>query len=94
MPEVRRVIQRLHERMDLGHSAELTLVSIYETLGEHAQALHWLDQAVRYRDPSIVFVTPRDIAPDNWIKLAERNGELAGLLNEFPQWAKLLKTKY
>ncbi len=94
MPEVRRVIQRLHERMDLGHSAELTLANIYETLGEHAQALHWLDQAVRYRDPSIVFVTPRDIAPDNWIKLAERNGELAGLLREFPQWAKLLKTKY
>ena len=93
LPEAKRIIQRLHERMDGGRSAEYTLASIYEELGDHSQALHWLGEAVRYRDPAVVFVTPRDITP-LWLKHAERNGELAALLREFPQWAKLLKTKY
>jgi len=93
MPQVKRIIQRLHERMDGGHSAEYTLASIYEELGDHSQALHWLGEAVRYRDPAVVFVTPRDIAP-LWLKRAEQKGELAALLREFPQWAKLLRTKH
>ena len=79
--------------MDRGHSAEYTLASIYEELGDHSQALHWLGEAVRYRDPAVVFVTPRDIAP-LWLKRAAQKGELAALLREFPQWAKLLITKH
>ena len=92
MPEVLRIIERLHERMDLGHSAEYTLASIYEELGNHAQALHWLGEAVRYRDPAVVFVTPRDVTPI-WLKRAEQNGELSALFREFPAWAKLLNAK-
>ena len=93
LPEAKRIIQRLHERMDGGRSAEYTLACIYEELGNHSLALHWLGEAVRYRDPAVVFVTPRDIAP-LWLKRAERKGELAALLREFPQWAKLLITKH
>lgn len=90
--EARRIIQRLHERMEQGRSAEYTLANIHEALGDHAQALHWLEEAVRYRDPAVVFVTLRDVVP-MWLKRAEQNGELAGLLREFPQWAKLLNSK-
>ncbi|MBY0507821.1 MAG: hypothetical protein K2X03_28165 [Bryobacteraceae bacterium] len=93
LPEVQRIIDRLHERMDLGRSAEYTLSSIYEELGDHAQALHWLAEAVRYRDPAVVFVTPRDITPI-WLKRAEQHGELTALMREFPAWAKLLNAKY
>ncbi len=93
MPEVQRIVGRLHERMDLGHSSEFTLAGIYHKLGDHARALHWVAEAVRYRDPAIVFVTPRDIDADSWVKRAEQNGELAALLREFPQWAKLLNAK-
>ena len=93
LPEVKRIIRRLEERMEGGRSAEFTLASIYEELGEHSKALHWLGEAVRYRDPAVVFVTPRDITP-LWLKHAERKGDLAPLLLEFPQWAKLRITKY
>ncbi len=93
LPEVQRIVGRLHERMDLGHSSEFTLAGIYEKLGDHAQALHWVGEAVRYRDPAIVFVTPRDLDADSWLTRAVQNGELGALLREFPQWAKLLKAK-
>ena len=92
LPAVQRIIERLQERMDLGHSAEYTLANIYEELGNHAQALHWLGEAVRYRDPAVVFVTPRDVIPI-WLKRAEQEGELATLFGEFPAWAKLLNAK-
>ena len=92
LPEAHRIIKQLHERMDLGRSAEWTLSGIYEELGDHSQAMHWLGEAVRYRDPAIVFVTPRDVTPI-WLKRAEQNGELAAVAREFPQWAKLLNAK-